>query len=157
LSVGAVVASTGILIASLVGNGVHPFATISASLLTGALFRTVMGCLIRWFELPPFLVTLAGMFLVRGMGFVVNPQSLGIEHPFFLQHITEDLSIHLTERVSLPFTAICYVVIFVAALFVAHYTRFGRYIDALGGDEQSATLMGLPRGAHQDFYPRQFT
>jgi simple sugar transport system permease protein len=110
-----------------------------------------MGCLIRWFELPPLLVTLAGMFLARGMGFVVHPQSLGIEHPFFLQQITENLSIHLTERVSLPFTATCYLVIFVAALFVAHYTSFGRYIYALGGDEQSATLMGLPVGRTKIF------
>jgi ribose/xylose/arabinose/galactoside ABC-type transport system permease subunit len=72
LSVGAVVAFTSTLIASLVGNGVHPLAAISASLLVGALFGTVMGCLIRWFELPPFLVTLAGTFLARGMGFVVH-------------------------------------------------------------------------------------
>ena len=82
LSVGAVVAFTSILIASLVGNGVHPLAAISASLLIGALFGTVMGCLIRWFDLPPFLVTLAGMFFARGMGFVVHPQSLGIEPGF---------------------------------------------------------------------------
>ena len=73
------------------------------------------------------------------------------QHPFFLQHITENLSVHITERVSLPFTATCYLLIFVAALFVAHYTRFGRYIYALGGDEQSATLMGLPVGRTQIF------
>ena len=41
--------------------------------------------------------------------------------------------------------------IFVAALLVAHYTRFGRYIYALGGDEQSATLMGLPVGRTKIF------
>jgi ribose/xylose/arabinose/galactoside ABC-type transport system permease subunit len=108
LSVGAVVAFTSILIASLVGNGADPFVAISASLLIGALFGTAMGCLIRWFELPPFLVTLAGMFLARGMGFVVHPQSLGIEHPFFLQRITEEFSLRITDRVSLPFTATCY-------------------------------------------------
>ena len=146
LSVGAAVAFTSILIASLVGSGVHPFVAIAIALLIGALFGTVMGCLIRWFDLPPFLVTLAGMFLARGMGFVVHPQSLGIEHPFYLKHITEDLSIQLTERVSVPFTATCFVIILVLALVVAHYTPFGRYIYALGGDEQSATLMGLPVG-----------
>ncbi len=146
LSVGAAVAFTSILIASLVGSGVHPFVAIAIALLIGAMFGTVMGCLIRWFDLPPFLVTLAGMFLARGMGFVVHPQSLGIEHPFFLKHITEDLSIHLTERVSVPFTATCFVIILAVALVVAHYTPFGRYIYALGGDEQSATLMGLPVG-----------
>jgi simple sugar transport system permease protein len=151
LSVGAAVAFTSILIASLIGNGVDPFLAILAALAIGALFGTAMGCLIRWFELPPFLVTLAGMFLARGMGFVVHPQSLGIEHPFFLKHITEDLSIHLTERVSVPFTATCFVFIFLVALLVAHYTPFGRYIYALGGDEQSATLMGLPVGRTKIF------
>jgi galactofuranose transport system permease protein len=76
---------------------------------------------------------------------------VGIEHPFFLKHITEDLSIHLTERVSVPFTATCFVVILLAALLVAHYTPFGRYIYALGGDEQSATLMGMPVGRTKIF------
>ena len=151
LSVGAAVAFTSILIASLVGSGMNPFVVIVIALLIGAIFGTAMGCLIQWFELPPFLVTLAGMFLARGMGFVVHPQSLGIEHPFFLKHITEDLSIHLTERVSVPFTATCFVVILLVALLVAHYTPFGRYIYALGGDEQSATLMGLPVGRTKIF------
>ena len=151
LSVGAAVAFTSILIASLVGSGMNPLVAIVIALLIGAIFGTAMGCLIQWFELPPFLVTLAGMFLARGMGFVVHPQSLGIEHPFFLKHITEDLSIHLTERVSVPFTATCFVMILLVALLVAHYTPFGRYIYALGGDEQSATLMGLPVGRTKIF------
>ena len=51
----------------------------------------------------------------------------------------------------MPFTATCFLVIFIAALFVAHYTPFGRYIYALGGDEQSATLMGLPVGRTKIF------
>ena len=144
LSVGAVVAFTSILIASLVGHGVSPLAAITIAIIIGALFGTLMGFLIRAFNLPPFLVTLAGMFLARGMGFVVHPQSLGITHPFFLERVTEGLSILLNERVSLPFTATCYGAIFLVALVVAHYTRFGRFIYALGGDEQSTALMGLP-------------
>ena len=146
LSVGAVVAFTSIFIASLVGHGVSPFMAITLALLTGALFGTFMGLLIRVFQLPPFLVTLAGMFLARGLGFMVEPQSLGITHPFFLDTITEKLAIPLNNRISIPFTASCYIVIFLIALFVAHYTKFGRYVYALGGDEQSATLMGLPVG-----------
>lgn len=54
-------AFTSILIASLVGSGVHPFVAISVVLLIGALFGTAMGCLIRWFELPPFLVLILGL------------------------------------------------------------------------------------------------
>jgi simple sugar transport system permease protein len=145
LSVGAVVALTSILIASLIErHGVSPGAAIACSLAIGALFGAGMGCLIQWFELPPFLVTLAGMFLARGVGFIVEPQSLGIKHKFFLETISEHLSIHLTERVSFPFTATCFVVFLLLALFAAHYTKFGRYIYAIGGDEQSARLMGLP-------------
>ena len=146
LSVGSVVAFTSIFIATLVDKHVNPLVAITLSLLVGALFGTLMGLLIRVFQLPPFLVTLAGMFLARGLGFMVQPQSLGITHPFFLERITESFAINLNDKVSIPFTATCYVVIFLLALFVAHYTKFGRFIYALGGDEQSATLMGLPVG-----------
>jgi simple sugar transport system permease protein len=103
-----------------------------------------MGCLIHWFELPPFLVTLAGMFLMRGLAFVVHSQTIGIKHPFFAQWITRDLSIPLNPQVSWPFKATCFVVVLLGGVFVAHYTKFGRYVYALGGDEHSAKLMGLP-------------
>ena len=144
LSVGSVIAFTSILIASLVAHGFSPFAAITLALFIGALFGAFMGVLICAFELPPFLVTLAGMFLARGLGFIVYPQSLGITHPFFLEKVTEGLSIPLNDRVSIPFTATCYVGVFLLALIVAHYTRFGRTIYAIGGDEHSAGLMGLP-------------
>jgi simple sugar transport system permease protein len=149
LSVGSVVAFTSIFIASLVGHGINPIASIALALVGGAVFGTLMGVLIRAFRLPPFLVTLAGMFLARGLGFMVHPQSLGITHPFFLERVTDGLAIPLNDRVSIPFTATSYTAIFLVALFVAHYTRFGRTIYALGGDEQSATLMGLPVGRTQ--------
>jgi ribose/xylose/arabinose/galactoside ABC-type transport system permease subunit len=145
LSVGSVVALTSIFIATLVERWhVAPLVAITVALFLGALFGTAMGCLIQWFELPPFLVTLAGMFLARGMGFMVHPESLGIKHAFFLRTITQDLSLPLTAQVSVPFTATCFALMFLAALIVAHYTRFGRYIYALGGEEHSTRLMGLP-------------
>ena len=146
LSVGSVIAFTSILIASLVGHGFSPFAAIGIALLAGAVFGAFMGFLISVFEMPPFLVTLAGMFLARGLGFMVNPQSLAITHPFFLERVAEGLSIPLNDQVSISFPATCYVVVLVVALIAAHYTRFGRTIYAMGGDEHSAALMGLPLG-----------
>jgi len=146
LSVGSVVAFSSILIARMVGSGTNPMLAIFVALLAGALFGAGMGCLIQWFELPPFLVTLAGMFLARGLGFVIYPQSLGIKHPFFLRLVTEGLSLPLNSSVSWPFTATCYLVVFLLAVLVAHYTKFGRYVYAVGGDEHSAKLMGLPVG-----------
>jgi simple sugar transport system permease protein len=75
---------------------------------------------------------------------MVHPESLGIKHAFFLTTITQTLSIPVTRQVSIPFTATSYAVVFLAAVVVAHYTRFGRYVYALGGEEHSARLMGLP-------------
>jgi ribose/xylose/arabinose/galactoside ABC-type transport system permease subunit len=147
LSVGAVVAFTSILIATLVTEcKVPPLAAISIALILGALYGALMGCIIFWFEMPAFLVTLAGMFLARGLGFVVHSQSLGLRHRFFLEQINQDLAIPLNAQVSWPFTASCFVVIFIIAFICAHYTKFGRYVYALGGDEHSAGLMGLPVG-----------
>ena len=146
LSVGSVVAFSSILIATMVSHGANPMLAFLVTLLAGAIFGAIMGTLIQWFELPPFLVTLAGMFLARGLGFKIYPQSLGIKHSFFQHLINDQLSLPLNDRVSWPFTATCYVVAFVFAVVVAHYTKFGRYIYAVGGDEHSAKLMGLPVG-----------
>jgi len=147
LSVGSVVAFTSILIASLVGeHGVHPLPAMAVALAVGAALGSAMGCLIHFYRLPPFLVTLAGMFFARGMGFVVREQSLGIKHAFYVEDIIQNLAIPVSRQVSIPFTAVCFVVVFVAGLYVAHYTRFGRTVYAIGGDEQSARLMGLPIG-----------
>ena len=145
LSVGSVVAFTSVLIAAMIGKwGFYPSLAMPLTLVIGACFGAGMGCLIQWFELPPFLVTLAGMFLARGLGFVVHPQALGIKHPFFSHLVNESLSVPLNAKVSWPFTATCYVIICLAATLLAHYTKFGRYVYAVGGDETSARLMGLP-------------
>jgi simple sugar transport system permease protein len=147
LSVGAMVAFTSILIAELVTDQkVDPALAITIALVLGAAFGAAMGAIIHFFSMPPFLVTLAGMFLARGMGFAIHPQSLGLKHPFFLQRVTQDFSVPLTAQVSLPFTAVCFAAVFLIAVFCAHYTPFGRYIYAVGGDESSAALMGLPVG-----------
>jgi simple sugar transport system permease protein len=146
LSVGAVVAFTSIFVATAVSRGMPPPAAIALALLFGVVFGAGMGCLIHFYELPPFLVTLAGMFFARGMGFVIYPQSLGIKHEFFGTTVGQDLALQLTPHVELPFTAACFLLLFVVALFLAHWTAFGRNVYALGGNELAAKLMGLPVG-----------
>lgn len=147
LSVGAVVAFTSILIATLIGeHGVPPMVAISLALLAGTLLGATMGALIHFFELPAFLVTLAGMFFARGMGFVIHSQSLGIKAPFYVNTVVDRLAIPLVGHVRWPFTATCFVVLLLLAIILAHWTRLGRSIYAVGDDEQSARLMGLPVG-----------
>lgn len=163
LSVGSVVALTSILIATLtydpaldprvVGkvseflpHGLHPLAAIAIALAAGVGFGSAMGCLIHFFKLPPFLVTLGGMFFARGLAFTIKSESLSIKHPFYGETIQRALKVPLTGRVDLPFTVFCLLGLLAAGLCLAHWRRFGRNVYAVGGDEKSAVLMGLPVG-----------
>ena len=129
-------------IATMTGKGTHPLVAIVLALVIGTLFGWLQGGLIQRYELPAFLVTLGGMFFARGMAFVVNMQSVGISHPFYAS--VQEASIPLGGRASLSAVAMIFLALFVVAFFVAHYTVFGRNIYALGGNAESARLMGLP-------------
>lgn len=143
LSIGAVIAFTGIFVATLVGSGIPPIVALGVALIVGTLFGALQGYLIRAFTLPPFLVTLAGMFFMRGLAFVVRGESLAIKHVFFSQTIRE-LAIPLAPRIALPFTAICLVAAVIVATGIATFSKFGRNVYAIGSSEQSALLMGIP-------------
>jgi simple sugar transport system permease protein len=145
LSVGAVIAATSILIATLISAGFHPLLAILIALLAGACFGALMGSIIHFYEQPPFMITLAGMFLARGLGFVVRPQNLGIQNGFY-DYINDNIVIPLSSRASLSFTAISFLVVLAVGIFIAHCTRFGRAVYAIGDDESSARLMGVPIG-----------
>jgi galactofuranose transport system permease protein len=137
LSVGAVIAFTSIVVATLVTNhGVHPIFAAVLALGAGAAFGAAMGCLITFFRLPSFLVTLAGMFLARGAALLVASR-VSINHPFY------DVLGDFGYRV-FPVPAIVFLATVAAGMYVAHFTRFGRAVYAIGGNEQSALLMGLP-------------
>jgi ribose/xylose/arabinose/galactoside ABC-type transport system permease subunit len=145
LSVGGVLAFSTILIATLVGgHGWHPLAAISVGLLCGTFFGAVMGFLIQRYELPPFLVTLGGMFFARGLAFVISPESVGISHPFYDKVM--EIGIPVGPKARLTAIALLWIGVVFVAIFVAHWTAFGRNVYALGGNEQSARLMGLPVG-----------
>lgn len=146
LSVGSVIAFTGILIAQGLAHGWSLPLTLAGALAFGLGFGAGQGALIQAFTLPPFLVTLGGMFFLRGLSFVVNDQSLAIRHPFYT-HTVRALALPLVGRVSLPLTALCFIAVVIAATVMARWTRFGRNIYAVGSSETSAVLMGLPVGA----------
>jgi len=133
LSVGAVVGFTTVLIGMLVGRHVAAWVALPLALMVGTAFGGLMGWVIAEFELPPFLVTLAGMFLARGMAYVVSRKSVEISSPFY-----DAVS-------SRPYvTAVVFVATLLVAIYVLHFRAFGRAVYAIGGSEQSALLMGLP-------------
>lgn len=147
LSVGAVVAFTGVLIASLIGHGQPPLLAIGLALAFGAGFGALMGALIHLYALPPFLVTLGGMFLARGLSFMVHPESLSIDHPFYGEFISQTLSVPVSRRLAIPFTAFALLAVVLAGAALARWSRFGRNVLAIGSSESSARLMGVPIGS----------
>ncbi len=137
LSVGARIGFTGILIAWLTQeHQIHPVFSILIALMVGTLLGYCMGVLIAVFERPAFLVTLAGMFLIRGLAFVISPQTIGITHPAF--NAVEQWSYGI-----FPVTIVVLMAGLCIAVYLAHYTRFGRAAYAVGGSESSALLMGV--------------
>jgi simple sugar transport system permease protein len=104
-----------------------------------------MGVIIHWFQQPSFLITLAGMFLMRGCAYWITTESIGVTHPFY-QRISA-FELNLGTAATRPVAALCLLAVFLVGTVLAHFTRFGRNLLAIGSNEQSALLMGLPLGA----------
>ncbi|WP_424337409.1 galactofuranose ABC transporter, permease protein YjfF [Hydrogenispora ethanolica] len=145
LSVGAMVGCTSIIIAVLVRDlHLHPGMAILIVLSFGIIYGGIVGSLIHFFDLPPFMVTLAGMFFARGMGFVISVNSIPLNHPFY--DTLSNFGIPIGDG-TLTFVALTFILITLLGIFLAHRTRFGRNAYAIGGNETSARLMGLEVGS----------
>jgi ribose/xylose/arabinose/galactoside ABC-type transport system permease subunit len=141
LSVGAVSALATMLLASLVeGYGVDPWVAIPLVLLAGCMFGLLHGVLIQRFRLQPFIVTLGGMFLARGISFLISTESVSIEHEAYRQLAATRVPLGIG---SLSVGAVAALLVVVAGAWVARATSFGRAVYAVGGDEAAARLMGL--------------
>ncbi|WP_322923241.1 galactofuranose ABC transporter, permease protein YjfF [Paenibacillus campi] len=143
LSVGSIIALSTMVSASLVQqHGWSPAIVIPLVLLIGASFGSAMGAIIHYFKIQPFIVTLAGMFMARGLCYVISIDTITIDNSFYTA--MAQTKIPLPGGHSLSISAVIALIVVVIAIYVAHYTRFGRNVYALGGSEQSALLMGLP-------------
>lgn len=133
LSVGAVVGTIGVVLATLLAKGMSLQLAVPLVLAIGLGFGAAMGYLIAKFEIAPFLVTLAGMFLARGVGLVINQDSIEIANPL----VDRFNDFYYGETVALA------AVVAVGAVLL-HMTPFGRAVFAIGCNETSSRLMGLP-------------
>ena len=144
LSVGSVLALTTMISAWMLQTWHWPPALVIAiSLVLGALFGACMGAMIHYFKLQPFIVTLAGMFLARGLCYLISIDSITIDNPLFVAMSQTQLP--LFGGFVSP-SALIAVAMLALAIYVAHWTPFGRAIYAIGGNEQSALMMGLRVG-----------
>ncbi|MFI9103423.1 galactofuranose ABC transporter, permease protein YjfF [Streptomyces fildesensis] len=145
LSVGAVAALSTMLCATLVEqHGWPPALVIPLVLAAGGLIGGAMGYAIHHFEVQPFIATLAGMFFARGLCYLISTNAIPIDDPVFTtlaqSHVTFPGGVFISWSVVIALAVVA------VAFLTLHCTRFGRAVYAVGGNAQSALLMGVPVG-----------
>lgn len=153
ISVGSVVAMICMLIAWMTEKqGVSAVGAVGIALLIGTVFGFVQGWIISYLKVQPFIVTLAGMFFARGMTAVISTDMISIKNATFLTWANAKIYLPFGGAankkgvVVMPYiytSVVMALIVLVVIFIVLRYTKFGRSIYAIGGNEQSALLMGL--------------
>ena len=153
ISIGSVIGMTCMLLAWMMEKlEMSAGMSIVIVLIVGTVFGLVQGILVAYFKIQPFIVTLAGMFFARGMTAVISSDMISITNPTFLGMANAKLYLPIMGMVNkkgnmvYPYiypSVIIAIVILIIAFLVLKFTSFGRSIYAVGGNEQSALLMGL--------------
>ena len=141
LSVGAVVSLSCMTLAVLMRDTtINPYVCMLIVLLIGIVVGLVNGALITYFRLQPFIVTLGTMFLCRGITAILSRDSVAIVNQEYseLAFTSFEFSDYF---ISLGAVIALFMVL--TATVILRYTSFGRGVYAIGGNEQSARLMGL--------------
>jgi simple sugar transport system permease protein len=141
LSVGAVMAYADVLAAFMLRDHVPVAIVIPTVIVVGMIFGLLTGILVHFFNVQPFIASLAAMFLARGLCYIFAQRQIPVDNETIL-----GLQSNKVRFGSWYFTTtvvIALVVVLILAWTMA-YTRFGRTVYAIGGGEQSAKLMGLP-------------
>ncbi|MFU8945251.1 galactofuranose ABC transporter, permease protein YjfF [Mycetocola zhadangensis] len=142
LSVGAVLAMSTMIAASLLQAGWPPGVIIPLILVATSFLGLAVGLMIHYFQIQPFIATLAAMFLARGLCYVISKTTISITDPVFIA--LAQTRIPLAPRLSITPSVILAILLVIVAVVVLHYSRLGRTVYAIGGSEASGVLMGLP-------------
>jgi ribose/xylose/arabinose/galactoside ABC-type transport system permease subunit len=144
LSVGGVLALTTAASAALLKLGVPPAIVIPLMIVMGIAFGCSMGSIIHFLKVQPFIATLMGLFFARGMAYIISLRSVSIADSFYKYLALTPLPIPFLPKVYIYIPTLIAPVMLLVAYFLATSTRFGRTVYAIGNNEQSALLMGLP-------------
>jgi ribose/xylose/arabinose/galactoside ABC-type transport system permease subunit len=144
LSVAGMIALTTAASAALLIKGVNPLIVMPLMLLMGIVFGTAMGSLIHYLKVQPFIVTLMGLFFARGMAYIITLSSLTIKDPLYRYLALTKIHLPYFEKAYVYIPSLVGPLLLLVVMYMAKYTRFGRTVYAIGNNEQSAMLMGLP-------------
>ncbi len=153
ISVGGVVALTAMSSAVFLDKkGGSVFGAIVISLLIGLLFGVVQGFLVAYLEIQPFIVSLAGMFFARGMTTIVCKIPFNVEHAKFVA--LKDARIEIPflgsyNRLgkflpgSIEIGVVVAILVVILLFVIMKWTSLGRAFYAVGGNQQSAMMLGI--------------
>lgn len=144
LSIGSMIGLTGALLALWLGQGYSPWVVVPGLLVGSSLIGLVHGVLITKLRLQPFVVTLCSLLFLRGIArYSTGDQSLGFGSGFQTLGLVANGSIPLFGGFSLPMPFISLVLVALIAGFVLNFTVYGRYLFALGRNEEAARFSGI--------------
>ncbi len=157
ISVGSVIAmDCMLLVYGMTEWKISAVKMVVLVLVIGLIFGAVQGFLVGYLEIQPFIVTMAGMFFARGMTAVICSGQISIteaDNPVF--YAWANSKINLPEflgkvnrhgKIVVPYmrpTVLIALVVLVIIFLMLKYTKFGRNLYAVGGNQTSATMMGL--------------
>ncbi|MDA3812544.1 MAG: sugar ABC transporter permease YjfF [Spirochaetaceae bacterium] len=145
ISIGSTVAFTCVFSAWLLQKEISPLIVIPIVLSIGFLFGSLQGFLIVRYKLQPFIVTLAGMFLMRALCAIISNSAIAIKDPTYIKVALAKFRFSLWgQNAKIYYYVILALFVVLLAAFILRHTKLGRTFYAIGGNEQSATLMGLP-------------
>jgi len=145
LSVGSLIALSGVigtLIMKQLGGLSAPAWTVAVGFLAGTLACGALGAfagvLVARFRVAPFITTLALMMVARGLAFLITGGFSIYQVPKALPWLGQG------RTLGVPHTVILLVGLYAVAHVFMSRTRLGRYIYAVGGNEEAAWLSGVP-------------
>jgi ribose transport system permease protein len=143
LSVGSIVALSGVVLGTALQGGRPLIVALTLSLAAGLGCGVANGLLISWGRLPPFIVTLGMMSIARGAALLFTEG-----RP--ISSFDASFRVLATGRVGfVPAPVIVMGVVYAAAHFVLTRTTFGRYVYAIGGNEEATRLSGVSIRFHK--------
>ena len=156
ISVGSLVAMDCMILAvGIEQKGMSSITLMIFILAIGLVFGLVQGYLIAYLQIQPFIATMAGMFFARGMTAVICTEQVSIVSDAFFVGVSNakinipfGIGAYMNKKgiLQIPYvrpTVIVALLVVVLIYLMLKYTKFGRSIYAVGGNQMSATLMGL--------------
>lgn len=148
LSIGSVIGLTGVIIAKMSapgagGLGYSLWVGIPVALGVALLIGLIQGLLITRLKLQPFIVTLGGMLLLRGVSqTIVEGGTLSLGGSPLLQ-LANGGTLSVAGEPLISYPVLIFAAVAVVATYVLHFSVFGRYVYAIGGNREAAEYSGI--------------